>query len=85
MIHRITAPTLVIHGSQDKIVSTGSARWLVAQRPDWELRIFSGLGHVPMIERPEGVAETMRRWLAATDFPVPAAVTAMAAERLQRH
>jgi pimeloyl-ACP methyl ester carboxylesterase len=85
MIHRITAPTLVIHGTQDRIVSPGSARWLVAQRPDWELRMFSGLGHVPMIERPEGVAETMRRWLTSTDSPAPAAVTTMATERPQRH
>jgi len=39
-------------------------RKLVEIRPDWELRVFPGLGHVPMLEDPKGFLEVVRRWLA---------------------
>ena len=52
-VQRVTAPTLVIHGSRDIVIPLAAARELVRRRPDWTLRVLEGVGHVPMIEAPE--------------------------------
>jgi pimeloyl-ACP methyl ester carboxylesterase len=39
-------------------------RKLLEIRPDWELHVFPGLGHVPMLEDPTGFLEVVHRWLA---------------------
>ena len=49
----IACPVLLIHGEEDTIVSPGSARWAHAQRPDWQIEILPGVGHVPQVEVPD--------------------------------
>jgi len=66
VLHRITAPTLLIHGNADVIVAPASAAWAAAQRPDWTFRMFDGVGHIPMIEVPETFSETVLTWLEDT-------------------
>lgn len=41
----ITAPTLVIHGSEDPIFATAHAEALAAQVPGARLRVIEGMGH----------------------------------------
>ncbi|AEV84500.1 hydrolase [Actinoplanes sp. SE50] len=44
-LHRITAPTLVLHGERDPIVRVGAARAIAAAVPGARLRIIPGAGH----------------------------------------
>jgi pimeloyl-ACP methyl ester carboxylesterase len=66
LIHRVTQPTLVIHGTEDQLVRVAAARWIGRQRPDWTVAIFEGVGHVPMLETPNKVLEVIDTWEAAT-------------------
>ena len=63
LMHRVSQPTLLIHGSEDRLVSSGSARWAVAQRPDWDFVEIEGVGHVPMLEASDAFVEVVCGWL----------------------
>jgi pimeloyl-ACP methyl ester carboxylesterase len=63
LIHKIGAPTLLVHGSEDRLVSADSARWAADQRPDWTYEEMEGVGHVPMLEAAEWFAELVNDWL----------------------
>ncbi len=65
VLHRISAPTLLVHGNADRIVAPGSAQWASEQRPDWIFRMYEGVGHIPMIEVPTAFSETVLDWLAS--------------------
>jgi len=62
VIHRIAAPTLLIHGAQDRLVDPAAAEWVVGERPDWDLRMWDETGHVPMMEHPERFISTVLGW-----------------------
>jgi pimeloyl-ACP methyl ester carboxylesterase len=66
LIHKISAPTLLVHGSEDRLVSVDSARWAAEQRPDWTYREMEGVGHVPMLEAAERFADLVTGWLVST-------------------
>jgi pimeloyl-ACP methyl ester carboxylesterase len=53
VVRRITAPTLLLWGEADRVVSDASMRWLAGHLPDWETASIPGVGHVPMLEMPE--------------------------------
>lgn len=48
----VTSPTLVIHGSRDRLVPPQAAARLGSLRPDWEIRILDDVGHIAMLEAP---------------------------------
>ena len=60
-LHRITQPTLVIHGTADALVPLADAEALVAALPQAELVVFAGTGHVPTVTRPDAVVREIRR------------------------
>ncbi len=64
-VDAITAPTLVVWGSADALVSRAVIDQIVARRPDWDLEVFEGVGHVPQIEVPERFVAVVRAWLDA--------------------
>ena len=74
-VKRMTAPTLVVHGSLDRIIPPAAAREVVRRRPDWTLRILDGVGHVPMLETPDLFLGVVFEWLASRIAPEPAAVS----------
>ena len=61
----VHAPTLVIHGAQDRLVPVSFARAIAARRPEWQLEVFDDCGHVPMLELPERFVDTVTGWLHA--------------------
>jgi len=63
-VRKVKAPTLIVHGAKDRVVPLSASRKLIELRPDWGLNIFPELGHVPMMEDPQGFLEVVRRWLA---------------------
>ncbi|MFL6033322.1 MAG: alpha/beta fold hydrolase [Rubrobacteraceae bacterium] len=54
-VGRIGAPTLVIHGAEDRYVPPSNARALAEAMPDARLRVIEGAGHLVFIERAEEV------------------------------
>ena len=73
-IAAVKAPTLVIHGSLDRLIPVAAARELSRRRSDWELAILEGVGHVPMMESPDLFMDTLQGW-SAYRIPSAAAVS----------
>ena len=69
----VRRPTLVIHGSIDRLIPVSAARELARRRPDWDLEIFEGVGHVPMLETPSAFMRVLRDW---RPYRIPAAPAA---------
>lgn len=63
MIRDIRAPTLVIQGVDDPIVSKNSIRWLCYLRPDWVLVEMEDTGHTPQIDAGVRTAAVVDTWL----------------------
>lgn len=64
LVERITAPTLLVHGDADRLVAVEGSRALAAERPDWTYAELAGIGHLPMLEDPEGFLRVLEGWLA---------------------
>jgi pimeloyl-ACP methyl ester carboxylesterase len=76
-IRGVRAPTLLIHGEADRLVSVSAAGWAAALRPDWSFRVLADTGHVPQLERPREFLRLVDQWLEATR---PVGVAAQPAE-----
>lgn len=63
MIHRIAAPTLLIHGMLDEIVHFEGAEWLARERPDWKFAPIPDAGHIPQLELPQRTLTIFRDWV----------------------
>lgn len=56
VVSAITCPVLVIHGALDRTVPVAAARTVGRARPDWNVEVFDGVGHLPHLE-------ATNRWL----------------------
>lgn len=63
---RVTAPTLVLHGSNDRLVNPATAIRAAQVFRNVRVVVLPRIGHVAMMERPDLVAREMRGFLAAT-------------------
>lgn len=63
MIRDIRAPTLVIQGVSDPIVSPHSVEWLCSLRPDWTLVQLEDTGHIPQLDAPIRTLSAIEPWL----------------------
>lgn len=50
-LHRITAPTLIIHGDADPLVPPANGAHLAANIASARHIVYPGVGHIPIIER----------------------------------
>ena len=64
LVHRVSQPVLLVHGTEDRLVANGSARWAAGQRPEWKFVELNGIGHIPMLEAPIAFVELLRQRLA---------------------
>jgi pimeloyl-ACP methyl ester carboxylesterase len=62
---RVTAPTLVIHGSHDRLVNPMTAARAARSFRYGRVVVLPRIGHVAMMERPELVAAEMQQFIAA--------------------
>jgi pimeloyl-ACP methyl ester carboxylesterase len=76
-LHHIAAPTLVIHGEEDRAVPAQNARLLAERIPGAELRIQPGAGHLYFIDEPRADRE-ITRFLARHSAASPAPKLAVA-------
>lgn len=65
-LHRITAPTLLIWGHDDRITPPDVAEAFQRRMPKAELRFIDQCGHAPMIEHPEAFNELTLAFLRET-------------------
>jgi len=68
----IAVPVLLVQGDRDRLVPVAAARAIAAQHPAWTYVELPGVGHVPMLQVPERVADEVLAWLtvtAAADAP----------------
>lgn len=61
----VSAPTLVIHGSHDRLVNPVTAARAARTFRNCRAVVLPRIGHVAMMERPDLVAAEMREFLAA--------------------
>lgn len=61
---RVSAPTLVIHGSHDKLVNPATAARAARTFGSCRVVVLPRIGHVAMMERPDLVAKEMLDFLA---------------------
>jgi pimeloyl-ACP methyl ester carboxylesterase len=66
-VERVEAPTLLLWGDLDRLVGRDVVDHLVDRRPDWDLHVFSSVGHVPQLEAPRDYVEVVGGWFAAGD------------------
>jgi pimeloyl-ACP methyl ester carboxylesterase len=64
-IHRIAAPTLIIWGKEDGVVSPVYAAEFAARIGGSRSALIEGAGHLPHLERSDEVARLVRQFLAA--------------------
>ena len=59
----ITAPTLLVHGADDRVVPAAHSRWLAATGPGAELWQLPGEGHISALADDERGAAAAVRWV----------------------
>lgn len=69
MIRAIEAPTLVIQGKADHIVSPTAVRWLASLRRDWDLIQMDDTGHTPQLDAPVRFTREVEKWLTDRTRP----------------
>lgn len=72
-IDHVTAPTLLLWGDADRLVGRPVVEEVLRRRPDWEVHVLSGVGHVPMSEAPDEVLASVTTWLAGAGRAQPTA------------
>jgi pimeloyl-ACP methyl ester carboxylesterase len=60
----VSAPVLLMHGAQDRLVSVDVARRIAQANPRWQFEVMDGVGHVPQLEVPDRAARLVLDWLA---------------------
>ena len=76
---RVSAPTLVIHGSHDRLVDPAMAGRAARTFPDCRVVVLPRIGHVAMMERPDLVAREIRDLLHTAGAAAAAAAAAATA------
>lgn len=68
-VEEISQPTLIIHGTADRVVPVANAKLLAERIPHAQLRLFPGAGHNLMLEEPQLVAATILEFLKSRYQP----------------
>jgi pimeloyl-ACP methyl ester carboxylesterase len=64
-VHRVTAPTLLLWGKDDRVAPPVYADEFTRRIPGARLQVVDGAGHAPHLEQPQAVARTVRDFLTA--------------------
>lgn len=67
----IELPTLIVCGEDDRLTPVKYSRYLAEHIPGAEVRYIPGAGHMVALERPEAVAEVIRRFMTRLGQPGP--------------
>ncbi len=67
-LHRIDVPTLVLRGSEDRIISYANHAAYCELNPRARMELIHGAGHHPHIERPEQLVQNVQAFASDSDF-----------------
>ena len=70
---QISAPTLILWGDQDRLLSVENAAVFEQAIPDSQLVVYPGIGHMPMLEVPKLSGQDVARFVSKVDAAKPAA------------
>lgn len=73
-LHRITAPTLVLRGAEDRVVVPAVADLLAGKIPNARLEMIGRAGHLPHVEQPAATLAAIGKLIEA--LPAAAKTTA---------
>lgn len=59
----ITAPTLILFGSEDRLINPSAAKTFNERIAGSEVVLLNGIGHLPMEEAPDATASAIREFL----------------------
>jgi len=69
----LRSPVLLLWGTRDLLLPVGQAARTAAAIPQAEVRRLRGVGHMPMVDHPDAVADAILAWTARHDaVPAPA-------------
>jgi pimeloyl-ACP methyl ester carboxylesterase len=57
----ITVPTMIMHGTDDRMVPSSHGEWLAAHCPTAELRLQPGVGHISVLDSAPGALAWLRQ------------------------
>ncbi len=63
-LKRVTVPTLILWGREDRFIPVTSAAWYGRNLPNARTVIYDGVGHLPMEETPDRSAADVRAFMA---------------------
>ena len=63
-LHRITVPTQLLWGAEDRVVPPDYGRRFAAAIPGAQFSLIEGAGHYPHIEKPEAFAAALDQFVA---------------------
>jgi pimeloyl-ACP methyl ester carboxylesterase len=69
VLQAVEAPTLLVQGMDDRLVTLASVVLLARRRPDWTLKPLPGVGHIPHLEDPDVTASVIWEWLEGPGRP----------------
>jgi pimeloyl-ACP methyl ester carboxylesterase len=61
-MRRVSSPTLLVWGDEDRLTPRASIDDWTAQRPDWNLVVLHRVGHAPPFEVPAAYVRTVIDW-----------------------
>lgn len=64
---KVTMPTLIIWGEEDRVLDVSAAQVFKEKLPQAQLKIYPGIGHLPMVEIPDETAELYSRFIATAE------------------
>lgn len=64
---KVTMPTLIIWGEEDRVLDVSAAQVFKEKLPQAQVKIYPGIGHLPMVEIPAETAELYSRFIAVTE------------------
>ena len=62
-LHRISAPTLILWGAEDRLLPAGYADRWAELLPKAEMAIIEDAGHLPLVEQPAAALDVLRTFL----------------------
>ncbi len=65
LLKRVSVPTLIVWGTEDKIIPVDSGRRLHEAIPGSQLEVIPGCGHLPHVEKPDGFSRLLLAHLSA--------------------
>ena len=63
-VSRLTCPTWIAVGTEDRLTPTYYSRYLADRIPNAELEIFQGAGHMLLLEKPKALARSLSGFLS---------------------